>query len=100
MEKRARRKFTNEFKVQAVELAEQIGSNIEASNRLGVRADIIRTWRRQLNQGSKNKDIRTPAQVMADLEEIKRLKKQISDLEKTNYILKKAAAFFSQDHLK
>jgi len=53
-----------------------------------------------LNQGSKNKDIRTPAQVLADLEEIKKLKKQISDLEKTNYILKKAAAFFSQDHLK
>lgn len=100
MGKRTRRTFTNEFKVQAVELAEQIGSSIEAANRLGVRADIIRTWRRQLGQGSKIKDSRTPAQVMADLEEIKRLKKQISDLEKTNYILKKAAAFFSQDHLK
>jgi transposase len=100
MEKRIRRSFTNEFKVQAVELAEQIGSNDEAASRLGIRVDSIRTWKRQLGRNKKFKDPRTPAQVMADLEEIKRLKKQVSDLEKTNYILKKAAAFFSQDHLK
>ena len=100
MEKRARRSFTNEFKVQAVELAEQIGSNDEAASRLGIRVDSIRTWKRRLGRNSKVNDPRTPAQVMADLEEIKRLKKQVSDLEKTNYILKKAAAFFSQDHLK
>lgn len=100
MEKRIRRSFTREFKVQAVELAEQIGSNDEAASRLGIRVDCIRTWKRQLGRGKKSKDPRTPAQVMADLEEIKRLKKQVSDLEKTNYILKKAAAFFSQDHLK
>lgn len=100
MEKRTRRSFTNEFKVQAVELAEQIGSNDEAASRLGIRVDSIRTWKRQLGRSNKVKDPRTPSQVMADLEEIKRLKKQVSDLEKTNYILKKAAAFFSQDHLK
>jgi len=100
MEKRTRRSFTNEFKVQAVELSEQIGSNDEAASRLGIKADNIRTWKRQLGRKSNSKDSRTPAQVMADLEEIKRLKKQVSDLEKTNYILKKAAAFFSQDHLK
>jgi transposase-like protein len=40
------------------------------------------------------------AQAMGDAEEIKQLRRKISDLEKTNYILKKAAAFFSQDHLK
>ncbi len=100
MEKKKRRSFTNDYKVQAVELAEQIGSNDEAANRLGIDADRIRTWKRQLGRSKNTKDPRTPGQVMADLEEIKRLKKQVSDLEKTNYILKKAAAFFSQDHLK
>ena len=32
--------------------------------------------------------------------EIKRLKKEVEDLKSVNYILKRAAAFFSQDHLK
>lgn len=99
MEKRTRRSFTNEFKVQALELAEQIGSTAEAAKRLGIQAERIRVWKRQLGRHAADKT-RTIGQSMADAEEIKRLRKQVSELEKTNYILKKAAAFFSQDHLK
>jgi len=99
MERRERRTFTQEFKIQAIELAEQIGSNIQAAERLGIAPDRIRVWKRTIGR-SKQKDPRTVAQAMSDVEEIKRLKKQVSDLEKTNYILKRAAAFFSQDHLK
>lgn len=83
-----------------MDLAEQIGSLTKAANRLGISPERIRLWKRQLGRGQSVMDTRTPAQAMADLEEIKRLKKQVLDLEKTNYILKKAAAFFSQDHLK
>ena len=97
--KRTRRTFTKEFKVQAVELAESMESIQKAAEKLGVQVDSIRLWRRQLGH-TNEQETRTVAQAMADAEEIKRLKKQISDLEKTNYILKKAAAFFSQDHLK
>ena len=97
--KRTRRTFTKEFKVQAVELAESMESIQKAAEKLGVQVDSIRLWRRQLGR-TNEQETRTVAQAMADAEEIKRLKKQISDLEKTNYILKKAAAFFSQDHLK
>ena len=99
MEKRKRRSFNNEFKVQALELAEQIGSVTEAATRLGIQAERIRLWKRQLGRNSPGKSV-SVAQSMADAEEIKRLRKQVSELEKTNYILKKAAAFFSQDHLK
>lgn len=97
--KRTRRTFTKEFKVQAVELAESMESIQKAAEKLGVQVDSIRLWRRQLGR-TNEQETRTVAQAMADAEEIKKLKKQISDLEKTNYILKKAAAFFSQDHLK
>jgi len=99
MEKRTRRTFNQEFKVQAIELAEQMGSINKAAEKLGIKSDSIRLWRRKLGRNT-GTDSRSVAQVMSEAEEIKKLKKQISDLEKTNYILKKAAAFFSQDHLK
>jgi transposase-like protein len=36
----------------------------------------------------------------SDHEELLRLRKEVSELKKVNHILKSAAAFFSQDHLK
>jgi transposase len=99
MEKRTRRTFTQEFKVQAMELAEQMDSVNKAAEKLGIKSDSIRLWRRQLGRNIV-KSTRSVVQAMSEAEEIKKLRKQISDLEKTNYILKKAAAFFSQDHLK
>jgi transposase len=98
MEKRVRRTFTNDFKVQAVELAQAMGSIAEAAEKLGIDPERISQWKSKI--APKAGDRRTPAEIMADAEEIKRLKKQVSELEKTNYILKRAAAFFSQDHLK
>lgn len=99
MEIKKRRSYTNDFKVQAVELADQIKSTVDAAKSLGIEADRIRKWKRELTVKS-GTDIKSARQVMAESEEIKALKKKISELEKTNYILKKAAAFFSQDHLK
>ena len=99
MEKRTRRTFTNEFKVQALALAEQIGSITRAAQQLGIQAERIRAWKKELANNISSEP-RAVAQMAAESEEIKRLRKQVSELEKTNYILKKAAAFFSQDHLK
>ena len=98
METRKRRVFTPEFKVQAVELAQQLGSINQAAEKLGVKPDNLRLWKRAFE--SKSDGTKSIAQISAEAEEIKKLKKQILDLEKTNYILKKAAVFFSQDHLK
>jgi transposase len=98
MEVRKRRKYTQEFKVQAVELAVQLDSIQDAAKKLGISDDSIRLWKRGFEKNSDG--TKTISQLAQESEEIKRLKKQIHDLEKTNYILKKAAAFFSQDHLK
>jgi transposase len=98
MEKRKRRKYTQEFKVQAVELSEQLGSFKDAAEKLGISDDSIRLWKRDFEKSSDG--TKSISQLASESEEIKRLKKQIINLEKTNYILKKAAAFFSQDHLK
>jgi transposase len=94
-----KKKYTTEFKIQALELVKQLGSFSEASRQLGVSDSLLHTWRQRFNFSLESKG-KSAAQAIADTEEVLALKKRIQELEKTNYILKKAAAFFSQDHLK
>ncbi len=91
------KKYTKEFKQQAVELAENLGSTIEAARQLGISDGSIHSWRtRQIVDGS-----RSPLPATAgEAEELKRLRHENAQLKKVNHILKAAAAFFSQDHLK
>ena len=60
--------------------------------RLGVSADNIRTWRRQLGKNGELKDSRNPAQAMADFEEIKRLKKHLRYPNLTNKAVRSKSA--------
>lgn len=90
------RKYTPEFKRQAVELANDLDSTSEAARQLGVSDANIHGWRAKLqkvNDQSKQK-------TSNESEELQRLRRENSDLKKVNHILKAAAAFFSQDHLK
>ena len=93
------RKHTEEFKREAIKLAEKLGSVTEATRQLGIKDNLIYSWRAKFKTSSKS----TPEKneiLGVESEEIKRLKKENEELKKVNYILKKAAAFFSQDHLK
>lgn len=94
-----RKSYTTEFKIQALELAKQSGSVAEAARKLGITDSLLQSWKKKYNfsTGPKGK---SAGDAIAETEEIKRLRKQVSDLEKSNYILKRAAAFFSQDLLK
>jgi len=94
-----RRRYTKEFKIQALELAQQLGSYAAAAKQLGIRDSAIHTWKQKFKVSLDSK-FKPAADAVADAEEIKRLKRENEDLKKTNYILKRAAAFFSQDHLK
>lgn len=94
-----RRKYTPEFKRESLELAQQLGSVAEAARRLGIKDTVLYNWKATFNI-SMNPKKKSVQSSMADAEELKRLRKENEDLKKTNYILKKAAAFFSQDHLK
>lgn len=95
----AKKKYTTEFKIQALELVKQMGSYSEAARQLGIGDNLLHAWKRRFNVSIDAKG-KSAAQSVAETEEIRELKKKILELEKTNYILKKAAAFFSQDHLK
>ena len=89
----SRRVYTEEFKKQAVQLAADLKNASKAAKQLGIRDVNIFKWKQQYQA--------TESGVTeSELAEIKRLKKEVEELKKTNYILSRAAAFFSQDHLK
>lgn len=92
-----KKQYTKEFKQQAVDLADSLGSTAEASRQLGVSNGSIYSWRlREVVNGTQNQAAVGPNEA----EELKRLRYENAQLKKVNHILKAAAAFFSQDHLK
>jgi len=93
-----KRRFTQEFKQQAVELAASLGNINEAARQLGVNDGSIHGWRKKLE--SKVKLTEQSIFSVSEAEELKRLRRETAEQKKVIHILKAAAAFFSQDHLK
>ena len=87
------RSYSEEFKAQAVELSNEIGTN-KASKKLGVAYQTLQRW-------VGDADVSTSADSepnVKDLEkEIKRLKKELGYHKKINDILKKSTAILSKD---
>lgn len=98
MEKRTRRKHTPEFKAQAVMLATDLGSTNKAAVELGIHESLIRMWSKKFSGRGFAKSEIVSAQKFE--EENRQLRKELAEQKKINHILKTAAAFFSQDHLK
>ena len=99
MSARTKKKYSTEFKIQALELVKQTGSYSEAARQLGITDGLLHAWKTKYNF-SIEKQNKTPGEAIAETEEVRRLRKENEELKKVNYILKRAAAFFSQDHLK
>lgn len=93
------REYTDDFKHRAVELAKEIGV-APAERKLGIPNGNINNWRKRLEKLGRISKSDTKSPTETPEEELKRLRKENSDLKKANLILKSAAAFFSQDHLK
>jgi transposase len=94
-----------EFKRQAVSLAEELGSAPKAAEQLGVPESNIHNWREKLKASDASMSLgsaipRKAAPTESPDEELRRLRRENQELKKVNHILKAAAAFFSQDHLK
>lgn len=91
------RKYTNEFKQEAVNLALKSPSVIHAASELGIPAATLHTWIYQLKGKSKpTEDAPAGHDIAVLLEENRRLHKENVVLKEEKEILKKAATYFAQ----
>ena len=98
--RQTRRHFTQEFKLEAVRLADGSDRPLnEIAHELGIRPNVLRQWRRQAaaRAGQPLPEI-FPGQgrFSSQDEEIRRLKRQVAQLQEERDILKKATAFFAR----
>jgi transposase len=95
-EKPMRRKFTDEFKNNAVQLVLDNGySCTEVARRLNVNHTNVARWVRESRDQS---DVAAESNTQRDLEaEVKKLRKENQRLLMERDILKKAAAFFANE---
>jgi len=90
----ARRRFTREFKLSAVQLVNQQGYSVpEAGKSLGVDPNCVRGWISKFGQEAGT----APSGEGALAAELRRLRKENSRLLMERDILKKAAAFFARE---
>ncbi len=91
-----RRKYTREFKEEAVKLILEHGYKItEAAKNLGVHPNQLGRWKREFeSENPGNENSASSATLRAELN---RLRKENKQLKMEREILKKAAAFFARE---
>ena len=92
-----RRKFTREFKLEAVRLIKERGvSYAQASLDLGVHQSQLRSWVKAL-AGDPQHAFPGQGQMKPEQLEIAQLKREVFRLKAERDILKKAAAYFAKE---
>lgn len=94
-----RRKFTREFKVEAVKLIQERGVTVaQAARDLGVHGTVLRRWVRERSVDPQQA-FPGQGQMKPDQLEIARLRREVVKLKAERDILKKAAASFAKEAL-
>ena len=95
-----RRQFTREFKLEAVRLVvEEKKPASEAARQLGIRPDMLRAWRRQLEgRAGLSAEEASPGHgtAVAPEEEVRRHRREGERHRQERDFLKKAAAYFAK----
>ena len=91
----SRRTYTFEFKQEAVQLVTVQGLSLaEAGRRLGIHANLLRTWKHSFEKNGEPVSPRQPSALEA---ENARLRAENERLRMEREILKKATAFFAKE---
>jgi transposase-like protein len=92
-----RRKFTREFKLEAVRLIKDRGvSYVQAAHDLSVHVSQLRDWVKKLAEDPRH-SFPGNGQMKPEQAEIARLKREVLKLKAERDILKKAAAYFAKE---
>jgi transposase len=94
-----RRKFSREFKFEAVRLVRERGvSAAQAARDLDVHENVLRKWVRDFT-ADPQQAFPGHGQMKPEQLEIDRLRREVAKLKTERDILKKAAAYFAKDHI-
>ena len=94
-----RRKFSREFKLEAVKLVKERGVSVrQAAKDLDVHENVLRKWVRELREEPQEAFPDNGKQKVQDAE-IARLRKEVAKLKMERDILKKAAAYFAKESM-
>jgi len=96
MARRKRRKFTSEFKAETIKLIRESGRSIgDICRELDLTETAVRQWVKQaeIDEGGGA----AGALTSAELEELRRLRKENRELRMEREILKRATAFFAKE---
>lgn len=97
-QRRARRKFTDEFRADVVRLCQSEGESIGAvAKRLDLTESGVRGWVSKAEQVALGQS-EEPALTLSEKEELQRLRRENKTLKMEREILKKAAAFFAKEN--
>jgi transposase len=92
-EKRTRRKYTEDFKREAVSLVTGQGYKLaEAARSLDIGDNLLGRWKREFEQEASGVRLDTD-----EREELTRLRKEVRKLRMEKEILKKASAYFAKE---
>ena len=94
---KARKKYSKEFKLDAISLVNEQGyNNVEAARNLGISPSLLGKWIREAEKGDglafRGNGKLTPEQL-----EIRQLKEENRKLKMEREILKKATVFFAKE---
>ena len=92
-----RRKFSREFKVEAVRLVKERSVSVaQASRELDVHENVLRKWIKEFG-ADPAQTFPGHGQMKPEHQEIERLRREVTKLKAERDILKKAAAYFAKE---
>jgi len=93
----ARRKYSKEFKLDAISLVTEQGYAIaEAARSLDINANVLGRWIRE-SRDKASDAFRGQGKLTEEQSEIRRLREEVKRLTTEKEILKKATAFFAKE---
>ena len=91
-ESQPRRSFTEEFKREAVRLAQERGNLSAVARDLGINDSVLQRWKKRLEQRQERP---FPGRGNPRDEEMAKLQRELAQVKEENEILKKAVGIFT-----